>query len=48
MARPPLSPRAYLSVAALTAACVFAIVWAWVALMPLAFSDPEYAAWAAK
>ena len=48
MARPPLSPRAYLLVAALTAACVFAIVWAWVALMPLAFSDPEYATWAAK
>ena len=48
MARPLLSPRAYLSVGAVTAACVLAIVWTWVALMPLAFFDPEYAAWAAK
>ena len=48
MGRPLLSPCAYLSVVALTAACVLAIVWTWVAPMPLAFSDPEYAAWAAK
>jgi hypothetical protein len=48
VARPLLSPRAYLSVGAVTAACVLAIVWTWVALMPLAFFDPEYAAWAAK
>ncbi len=48
MADPLLSPRAYLAVAALTAGCLLAIAWAWVALMPLAFFDPEYAAWAAK
>ena len=27
---------------------VFALVWAWVALMPLAYLDPEYPAWLAK
>jgi hypothetical protein len=48
MARRRLSMRAYLAVAALSAGCVLALVWAWVALMPLAFLDPEYPAWAAK
>ncbi len=32
----------------LAAAVSFAAVWAWVALMPLAFLDPEYPAWRAK
>ncbi len=27
---------------------VFALVWAWVAFMPLAYLDPEYPAWLAK
>lgn len=40
--------RVYLAISALVACGLFAIVWAWVALMPLAFLDPEYAAWAAK
>jgi hypothetical protein len=26
----------------------FALVWAWVAMMPMAFMEPEYAAWQAK
>ncbi|HJS87702.1 MAG TPA: hypothetical protein VJ779_19790 [Acetobacteraceae bacterium] len=43
-----LSPRAYLAIAALAGGCVLALAWTWVALMPLAFFDPEYAAWAAK
>ncbi len=43
-----LSLRTYFLIAALTAGCVLALVWGWVALMPLAFLDPEYAAWAAK
>jgi len=42
------SSRAYLAAFAVSAACVFALAWAWVALMPLAFLDPEYPAWAAK
>ncbi len=48
MPRERLSPPAYLALAALTAGCVVALVWVWVALMPLAFLDPEYAAWTAK
>ncbi len=48
MPRRPLSPAAYLAVAALSAGCVLALAWAWVTLMPIAFLDPEYAAWAAK
>lgn len=46
--RRDLSAPAYLTIAALSACVMFAVVWGWVALMPLAFLDPEYAAWAAK
>lgn len=42
------SPRTYLATFVLSTACVFALAWAWVVLMPLAFLDPEYPAWAAK
>ncbi len=43
-----LSPPRYLMLAALAAAAAFALVWAWVAQMPLAFLDPEYPSWQAK
>ena len=43
-----MSPRRYLAVLALTAVVGFALVWAWVAAMPLAYLDPEYPAWRAK
>ncbi len=44
----PLSAPAYLAACVLSAICVLAAAWLWVALMPLAFLDPEYPAWAAK
>ncbi|MDQ2804750.1 MAG: hypothetical protein M3Y41_19510 [Pseudomonadota bacterium] len=43
-----LSVRAYLGWVGALAAGLFALAWAWVALMPLAFLDPEYPAWLAK
>ncbi len=46
--RRTLSPRAYLAAAAASAAVVLGLAWTWVTLMPLAFLDPEYPAWAAK
>ncbi len=44
----PRGPRAYLAVSILSGTCVFALAWAWVVFMPLAFLDPEYPAWVAK
>ena len=44
----PLSARAYLSATAAAGAAAFGLVWLWVALMPLAYLDPEYPAWLAK
>jgi hypothetical protein len=38
----------YLTVMAITAATGFMLVWAWVVTMPMAYMDPEYAAWRAK
>ena len=43
-----LSPARYLAIAGATCVAVFALVWAWVAFMPLAYLDPEYPAWLAK
>jgi hypothetical protein len=43
-----VSPRAYLVIATSTGIIAFAAVWLWVALMPLAYLDPEYPAWLAK
>src|SRR3978361_1318359 len=35
--------------ALLLSACVsFALIWAWIAAMPMAFMDPEYPPWRAK
>ena len=38
----------YLKVMALSAIISFAVVWAWVAAMPMAFMDAEYPSWRAK
>ena len=43
-----LSPGRYIAVMALTGLAAFALVWVWIAAMPLAFLDPEYASWRAK
>ena len=43
-----MSPPRYLALLALIASAGFALVWAWVAAMPLAYLDPEYPAWRAK
>lgn len=40
--------RRYLKLLALSAALCFALVWIWVAAVPIAFMDPEYASWRAK
>jgi hypothetical protein len=39
---------AYFRLLLLSAAVSFGLVWAWVAAMPMAFMDPEYAFWQAK
>jgi hypothetical protein len=44
----PLSPRAYLAAFGLAGLAGFALIWAWVAMMPLAYLDPEYPAWLVK
>ncbi|MGC8476028.1 MAG: hypothetical protein ACP5NP_06715 [Acetobacteraceae bacterium] len=46
--RPELPPGRFLTLAAAAFAGVFALVWLWVAAMPLAYLDPEYPAWLAK
>lgn len=38
----------YLRLFGLSAILSFAIVWVWVAAMPMAYMDPEYASWRAK
>jgi hypothetical protein len=38
----------YLRTLSLAAMLSFAMVWAWVLFMPMAFMDPEYASWRAK
>lgn len=38
----------YLTVVGLSAALSLALVWGWVAMMPMAFMDTEYASWRAK
>jgi len=43
-----LSPRRYLAALALAAASVVALAWAYVALFPALYLDPEYGAWRAK
>ncbi len=43
-----MSVQRYFAVLGLTAVVGFALVWAWVAAMPLAYLDPEYPAWRAK
>lgn len=43
-----MSPNRYLAGMLLTAVLGFALVWIWVAAMPLAYLDPEYPAWRAK
>ncbi len=43
-----LSARSYLTALGLIGSAAFALIWAWVATMPLAFLDPEYPAWLAK
>jgi hypothetical protein len=39
---------AYLRLLLVSAAVSFGLVWAWVAAMPMAFMEPEYASWRAK
>ncbi|HEX5327640.1 MAG TPA: hypothetical protein VFW75_13290 [Acetobacteraceae bacterium] len=46
--RGAISARTYLAVLAISGVVGFALIWAWVAWMPLAFLDPEYPAWLAK
>ncbi len=41
-------PRRFFAIAAVTCAATFALIWAWVLAMPLAFLEPEYASWHAK
>ncbi len=43
-----MSAARYLRALALSAAVTFAATWAWVAAMPIAFLEPEYASWRAK
>ena len=43
-----MSAARYLTVLTAVAALCFALVWGWVAAMPLAYLDPEYPAWLAK
>ncbi len=43
-----ISARCYLAFSAAAALVAFGLIWVWVAFMPLAFLDPEYAAWHAK
>jgi hypothetical protein len=43
-----VAPRTYLALSATFAATTFAAIWLWVALAPITFLDPEYAAWLAK
>jgi len=43
-----VTPPRYLLLTLTTAAAGFALVWAWVLTMPMAFMEPEYAAWQAK
>src|SRR6185437_15752714 len=43
-----VTPPRYLLLTLATAAAGFALVWAWVLLMPMAFMEPEYDAWQAK
>lgn len=38
----------YLRLLAASAAASFALVWVWVATVPMAFMEPEYASWRAK
>jgi hypothetical protein len=38
----------YLRALALSATLSFALIWAWVLAMPMAFMDPEYPSWRAK
>jgi hypothetical protein len=38
----------YLRLFALSAVVSFGLLWAWVAMMPMAYMDPEYASWRAK
>jgi hypothetical protein len=40
--------RRYLTALAAAAVVSFAAVWAWIVLAPMAWMDPEYAAWRAK
>lgn len=48
MSASKLSFPGYSAIAAASAAVVMLLTWAWVITMPLAFLDPEYAAWLAK
>jgi len=43
-----MSPRRYLAALGVAAIMGFALVWAWIAAMPMAYLDPEYPAWRAK
>ena len=38
----------YLTVVFTTMLATFAVIWLWVAAVPLAYLDPEYPAWLAK
>lgn len=44
----PLHPQRYLAWVVGSAVLCFAAMWIWVAAMPLAYLDPEYASWLAK
>lgn len=46
IAAPP--PTRYFAAAGTALVVSFALVWAWVAAMPLAYLDPEYPSWRAK
>lgn len=43
-----MTPRRYLLMMLAVGSTAFALVWAWVAVMPMTFMESEYAAWQAK
>ncbi len=44
----PLKPAQFLALTSGTTVILFALVWLWIAVMPMAFLDPEYPSWRAK
>jgi hypothetical protein len=44
----PLPPQQFLALMGGVATVLFALTWLWIAIMPMAFLDPEYPSWRAK